>query len=285
MDVLSDLMWQGIQYAISHFFNECFSALSGGMVSTMSVAQELLDSVFVTNTIHTTQIIAGMLLTIMICVESLQTYILHSHGEPSDPGGLLIRVAMAAATITSVPWIITTVYKWGTEVAMAIADVQSLQAADIEPFTAILSTTGASIAMLLAGIIAFFIWCLILVQTGIRAVELAFLAVAGPIMSIGLISQSKGLFGTWWKEVIVISLSQATQVFLIKGAVVSLTLYTFDGIIQWLFFIGWLWVAYKSPSVLRQFAYSTGMGGAAGGVVQQGGTLVIMKRMMTKGVA
>lgn len=279
-------MWEGIQKAIANIFNESFNALSGGMVNSMSKALVILDSPFVAQTILTAQIIAGTLLGIKIAVDAIQTYIMHSHGEATDPGGLLIRAATSAAAISSVPWITKTVYSWGTEVAMAVANVQSVEAQNLSPFALLQNPAeNPAVLMLIAGIIGLFIWALILVQTGIRAVELSFLAVAGPIMSVGLTSPDKGLFSVWWKELIVICLSQASQVFLIKGAMISLTMFSFEGLIQFLFFIGWLWVAYKSPSVLRQFAYSTGMGGAVGGATQQVGTLLIMRRMFTGGAA
>lgn len=50
------------------------------------------------------------------------------------------------------------------------------------------------------GIVSLVLWVLILVQTGVRAVELAVLSVTGSVMSIGLTNPDQGTFSVWWRE-------------------------------------------------------------------------------------
>jgi len=44
--------------------------------------------------------------------------------------------------------------------------------------------------------------------------------------------------------------------------------------------IAWLWVAFKTPSVLKQFAYHTGVGSLASGATRMGQTIasVVIKK-------
>ncbi|MGB9847281.1 MAG: conjugal transfer protein TrbL family protein, partial [Desulfotomaculales bacterium] len=122
-----------------------------------------------------------------------------------------------------------------------------------------------------------------LIQMGIRSVEVAVLAAVGPIMAVGLTRADEGVAAVWWRELIVLSLSQAVQVFLIKGLLSTFMTLTFGADILKLFLlIGWLWVAFRTPTVLRQYAYHSGLGGAIGQTAQTAGTWYIMRRMFTK---
>lgn len=281
MDAIAQLIWAGVTTAILTLYNEFYSTVSGIMVSTMAVAIDLLSVPFVANTILLCQEIAGVLLVLKIMFDSWYTYIMHSNGEPSDAGGLLKRSVFAAFVVVASPWMAKSIYLWGTSVSMAIADTQSVDASQITVFSLIGNNPGVVLA--LGAIIALVIWVLILIQTAIRAVDLSFLSCAGAIMAVGLTSPDQGTFQVWWKELITLSLSQATQVFLVKGALVMLAVPNVPSALSLLLCIAFLWVAYKAPNTLRQFAYSTSMGGAVGGAVQQGGSIMIMRRLLARG--
>lgn len=281
MDAIAKLIWAGVSTAIVSLYNEFYSTVSGIMVSTMGMGIALVSVPFVSNTILLCQEIAGVLLTLKIMFDSWYTYILHSNGEPSDAGGLLKRAILAAFVVVASPWMAKSIYLWGTSVSMAIADTQAVDATQISVFSLLGNNPGVVLA--LGAIIALVIWALILIQTAIRAVDLAFLSCAGAIMSVGLTSPDQGVFQVWWRELITLSLSQATQIFFVKGALVMLAIPQVSSGLSLLFCIAFLWVAYKSPNTLRQFAYSTGMGGAVGGAVQQGGSILIMRKMLTRG--
>lgn len=104
------------------------------------------------------------------------------------------------------------------------------------------------------------------------------LCVAGPVMAVGLTQENEGLMGLWWRELLVLSVTQAAQVFLLKGAL---------GMgITWspLLAVAFLWVAVRAPSVLRTMAYHTGVGTATGSAAQAAGTAVIFRRLAARGV-
>jgi hypothetical protein len=47
--------------------------------------------------------------------------------------------------------------------------------------------------------------------------------------------------------------------------------------------IGWLWVTYKTPGWLKGYVYSSGTSKAAGGAVQSGGQMLLMRTIMRGG--
>lgn len=280
MSVLSNLIWDGFTQTLTNIYNSLLNALSGGMVDSMSAAVQILDSAYVSNIVLTAQVIAGSLLALKLAYDTLFTYILHAHGEPTDAGTILVRMAMAAAGIAAVPWLARKLYSACTDLASQVAGSQAIDSSQFSPFVML---TNPTIILTIVAIIGLLVWLLILVQTAVRAVELSVLSVVGPVMAVGLTNADQGLFAVWWKELVVLSMSQVIQIFLVKGALTSLSLVSVGSLMQMLFFLAWLWVAYKTPAVLRQFAYSTGVGGAVAGGVQQGGTILLMRRVFAGG--
>jgi hypothetical protein len=281
LGVLADLIWQGFNSTLTNLYNSLIAGLTGGMLGSMAAALQILDSVYVGNVIVDAQIVGGSLLALKILYDTLYTYILHANGEPADYGGFLVRAAMAAAAVSGAPWMARQVYSACTDLALQITGSQAVDSGQLSPFV-VLSNPG--VIFTLVAITGLVLWILILIQTGVRAVELAVLSVTGSVMAVGLTSPDQGTFSVWWRELVVLSMSQVIQIFLVKGALSSMSLVALDTIMQMFFFIGWLWVAYRTPAVLRQFAYSTGVGGAAAGAVQQGGTLLLMRRMLARGI-
>ncbi|GBF35412.1 membrane protein TraL [Desulfocucumis palustris] len=281
MGVLANLIWEGFVNVLAKLYNNLVTSLTGGMLNSMAAALQILDSTYVRNVIVDAQVIGGSLLTLKILYDTLYTYILRANGEPTDPGGLLFRVSMAAAVVGGAPWIARQVYSACTDLATEIAGSQAIDSSQLSPFVAL---TNPGVIITLVAIAGLVLWILILIQTGVRAVELAVLSITGSVMAVGLTSPDQGTFAAWWRELVVLSMSQVIQIFLVKGALSSLTLVSVGTVMQMFFFLGWLWVAYRTPAVLRQFAYSTGIGGAAAGTAQQAGYLLIMRRIFTRGV-
>nr|WP_156276696.1 conjugal transfer protein TrbL family protein [Moorella glycerini] len=251
----------------------------------MALALQILDSAYVQSAVHLAQAVAGSLLAVKVGAEALQAYILHTHGDPgADPGGLLKRTAVAAAIIGAGPWLVKTVYTWGNDLAQSVANLSAVNPNPVNFLDTLVSLGTTPTLILIADIAALGIWVLILIQTGIRAVEVAALAAVGPFMAVGLTRADEGVAAVWWRELVVLSGSQALQTFLVKGFLATIVTFTFNSDVLKLFLlIGWLWVAFKTPAVLRQFAYHTGLGGAMGQAGQTAGTMYIMRRMFMRG--
>ena len=117
------------------------------------------------------------------------------------------------------------------------------------------------------------------VQIGIRGAELALMSVLGSIMALNLTSSNRSLWSSWFKQIIIICVSPAIQLFMINGALVLLTIEGF-GSIHILLTFGWLWATVKAPAFVKQFAYTNGVGGAVGGTAKQAGSMALMRAMM-----
>lgn len=271
-----------ISDAIISFFNELLNEqielVTTAMASMFSMALNLMDEDYVRNTILVAQVISGGIMAVRIAYHALTTYILYQNDDESaDPKKLLFDTVTGAALVTGTPWIAAWTYSLGTVLARDIANVIGVTSQ--EP--AILSIVlGSGFSFILIAIVAAVLLLLILFQAAVRAVEVCLLAVMGPILAVGGLNSE--LFSAWWKNLLVVSLTQAVQIFLIKGAFVNMALTNREIGNHLLFTFGFLWVAYKTPSVLKEYAYSTGTAQAAGGAAQQAGTYVLMRRMFTR---
>ncbi|KYH30771.1 conjugal transfer protein TrbL family protein [Neomoorella mulderi] len=286
MDVIANLIINAINKFLAGIMENALTTFAAFAGNEMALALQILDSVYVQNAINLAQTVAGSLLAVKVGAEALQVYILHVHGDPgADPGGLLKRSAMAAAAVGCGPWMARTVYKWGNDLALSVANLSAVSQNPANFIDTIVSVGTTPFLIMITAIAAIVIWALILIQTGIRAVEVAALAAVGPIMAVGLTRADEGVAAVWWRELIVLSASQALQTFLVKGFLATVMTFTFNSDVLKLFLlIGWLWVAFKTPAVLRQFAYHTGLGGAMGHAGQTAGTWYIMRRMFIRGV-
>lgn len=276
---LVDLIWDGVMNVFQKIYSNLLDVFGSLVVSFTAESLNILNSDYVVQTTIYIQGIALSLLALKALADCLIKYILFQNGESIDAGGFLIRIAASVAVITSVPWIIRTIYTFGTSLAMEIVDVRTLQGGEFSLFK---SLENPAITVLIAGIAGMVLFVLVVVQSYIRAVELAVLSVIGPGMAVGLLNTDGGLFSIWWKELLVISMSQVIQIFLLKGSLACMGLLN-SPISNVITLIAWLWVAYKTPTVLRQYAYSSGVGGAAGNVAQQAGSMYILRRAVLKG--
>jgi hypothetical protein len=290
MGIISNL----INNAIIDFFTglvdaalSIFTAFAG---NEMAVALQILETPYIQNAIVLSRALAGTLLGVKVAAEAFKTYILYSSGDPgAEPLNLLRRAAFSAFMVGAGPWAVENVYKFGNDIAKAIAMLPSTSV-DTNPLipifrhTAISVPISSSITLAITAVISIIIWALILIQTGIRAVEIAFLAVSGPIMAVGLTLPDEGVWSVWWRELIVLSISQAVQTFMIRGFLsTAANIFFSSPMLNMLMLIGWLWVAFKTPAVLRQFAYHSGMGSAIGHAGQTAGSMYILRRMMMRG--
>lgn len=284
MEVIANLIISAINQFLSTIFENALTTFAQFAGNEMALAVRILDSVYVQNAIRFAQTLAGSLLALRVGVEATRSYILHLHGDPgADPGGLLKRTALAAGAIGAGPWLVKNVYLWGSSLADSVAHLGAVGQPSSPLDTIITFAATAPFLIIITSLIAIVIWALILIQMGIRSIEVALLAVVGPVMAVGLTRVDEGVAAVWWRELVVLSASQAVQVFLVKGLLATVMTITFGADLLKLFLlIGWLWVAFKTPAVLRQFAYHSGLGAAIGHTAQTAGTWYLMRRMFTR---
>ncbi|OCZ51343.1 conjugal transfer protein TrbL family protein [Dehalobacter sp. TeCB1] len=277
----SSLLGGAVQSFFENLFNQIINFFATTLVNIMSTSTDVLQLPFVQNGIHYAQGLAFVVLVLKTMNEAFQTYILHQNGDPeADPGGLLIRTGQAVAIVATLPWILPQLFIFGTKVATDVANL-STGKMGLEDWGIFLKSPGTmSMVIILMGLGMAIILLLIGIQTMIRGAELALMAVIGPILALNITSNNQDLWSSWFKQVIIICVSQAVQIFMVKGAFSLMTNeISANGL---LLVLGWLWIALKSPAFLKQFAYSSGFTGAVGGGVKQAGSMYMMRRMLAR---
>jgi len=277
----SNILIRSINDFLVHVLNDVMAFFAGGIAREHEMALRILDQPFVVGAIQLAQVVAGSLLVLKIGVEILRNYILFSSGSSEvNPFKLVKRSMYAATMIAGGPWLARNVFGYGAYLAVSISQVPVI-AEGTNPLGAILANpVSVGFGFLLVFIAMVVFWVLIYVQSIIRGVEVAFLSVAGPIMAVGLTGSDEGAWAVWWRELVVVSLSQAVQMLMLTGFFASLAT---GQVFNWYsMFVGvaWLWVAFKTPSVLKQFAYHTGAGSLASGATRMGQNVasVIIKK-------
>lgn len=286
-NLVNEAIERFFQNLIESAINTFLSLINGINTVTVSV----LDLPIVNKTILYTQGLAASILVMKFVFELWYNHMLRQNGDPdADLQGVFVNLARSVFMISAVPWLTKQVYMWGTAVASDIVNLdgagsplnQSSQF--LQVLGQVQQALGASIVIAaVAIIIALVLFLIILIQAFVRAAELAVVAVSGSLMALGLTNDSSQMFQTWWRELLSLSLAQAVQIFLLKVSFYAMTMGTSVPILNLLFFTGFMWVTYKSPAVLKQYLYSSGVGSAAGGAARSVGSMVLMRRMIMRG--
>ncbi len=254
---------------------------------------DILDTEFIQGSINAAQWIAVSLLSVKIAVEMLRIYILFNTGDSGVyPERFLQRVIYSVAMIFGSPWLATFVFNLGAEFALSFSRVPVVDLTDNNPLLVLIQSVllgGAilnfGLAITLIGFVIF--WLIIIIQTIIRAVELAFACVSAPLMAIGLTHYEEGIWASWWRNLVVLAMSQAVQMFFLTGffsAVMGLVAMDVEiTFVNLMLPCAWLYVAYRSPAMLKEMSYHTGTGQTISGGVRSYVTPVI-RSMLTRGV-
>lgn len=274
---------------ITQWVEKFISGFSGILGLIMGTASDVLHERFILWGIAYAQALALSIIATKIAAESLSTYILYTNGDPdSDPSGLVVRAAQSVGTILSIPWILWTMFQAGTAIAKDVINIPGYQHQELNllMFGYTLENLVAVLAILI--IVAVIFLVIIFLQTNIRAAELGLLAIIGSILALNLTSPNRTYFSSWLKRVLVVTCTQGIQLLLIKAAFYSLATSIFTPgdmnavLAAFGKFFGWLWVAYKTPDVLQQVVYSSGVSNVAGGAASQAGTMMLMRKVIFK---
>lgn len=281
MSFFEEIMKKGFEAVMRSLVDESVTAFEKmiGWVSAQSI--NVLDISVVTEGILYTQGLALALLGTKVAFESWVTYQLRLNGDPdADPGGLLMTTMSAVAVIGSIPWILRQMYTFGMSI---LYDITQLPGVSQEEGGGVLlhfidgqsGQIGAILA--LAIIAAIIITIFISFQSFIRAIELGHHGVIGSMMALGLTNSNT--YGTWWRELVAMSLTPAYQMFGLKlcFALLERVAFNVDPYVSIALFIAALYVTYKGPSFIKRYAYSTGLGGAVGSGVKTAGNLLAMR--------
>ncbi|MCY9763217.1 DUF6045 family protein [Paenibacillus alvei] len=287
---IGDMIQESIEKWFTNLAADAVNAFLEFLNAVNGISSSVLDLPVVIDAIAYSQALALAILVAKFAFEIWYNNMLRQDGDSdSDLSGVMIRGSQAIAVVCAVPWIVRQAYKWGSDIA---GDVAALPGVNYETMRtpleqlihSALSSQFYPLLISLAVLFALIILIIVLVQTFIRAAELAVAAAVGSFMALGLTNPNSQAFQSWWREVLNLSLAQAVQMFLIKCSFFALLNFNAAAWVNVMLFVGFVWVTYKSPTILKQYVYSTGFGRATAGAAQQVGSMAIMRRVMAKGV-
>lgn len=276
--------------AILSFLIRVVLAPLNAMLVAFATAGELHDLFGypgVSNLIAGAQGIAAAILAVRVAWDAFQLATLRAEGAPTDPGGLAKRTVMTAAAIAGGPWVAEQALYVGNDLAQVVAHaglgggLTQLSG----HLGALLQTLQASTMympiLLLVGVV---IVILCFLQAVVRTIEITLAAIVSPLMALGFMSGG-GTADVWWRELLVIASAQGVQLTLLYLAASLLVApapgLASMGLAPWLF-LGACWVAWRTPHILRQYAYHTGAGsaaGAAGNMAANAGARVLLSKL------
>lgn len=212
---------------------------------------------------------------------AIRLYIIRDVGEDVPRMVLFRRTVTAIILMVAIPYIVTTLTALSAAVGTAIVGGGVAQgftllgtsdtAQALNGLTLISSPGEILIYLVIFGGIALGILILAF-QALIRSVELAIAFTFGPVFAVSAIGAddmfTSGTFGVFWREVVVLATTPVIQLWLLKLTMGMLSQSPF-------LVAAAIWVAIKTPSILRQYAYSSGMKQAGGSGLAQAAMLAI----------
>lgn len=285
--------------ALAHLINAIFDGIvnvfSALISDVMKLSLSVLDFPIVVDGIKYAQALALALLVLKTMNEGFQTYILYQNGDSSaDPTGLLVRTAQSVAVIACLPWIVGQLFAFSTKMVSDVSNIgtNSITAETLKSAATLqgaANTVNNSLAMSILLLIMVIALIIVAVQASIRGAELALMSVIGPILALNITSTNRELWGSWFKQVTVICVTQAIQLFMLRGVSFLFMnqnpisshggtlnqILTSQPATRFLLAFGWLWITIKSPKFMQQFTHSTGFSGSAGRTAASGGRQLV----------
>ncbi len=239
---------------------------------------------FAQSVIGLSQAAAAGVLAMRLAWEAYQNSTLRAEGVPTDPGSLLKRTVASAIAIGVGPFLAEQAFLAANSLASAIvgligfsAQPAMVQSSLAGMATGLLSGATADFSMIIFGLAFVALLPLVLISALIRSLEALVLIILAPVLALGFMSGG-GTADAWLRELLVICGAQTVQVLMVYLAVsfvVNPSQATANAATFGLWGLFWgiaaLWVALRSPSVIRQYAYHSG----AGGVMNQGLGMVL----------
>lgn len=284
---VQELVGNILQFLLNMLLQPLYSLLDSllGIYAEAGALRDLLSVPWVNNLILGTQAIAGAVLVCRLGLEAFKLATLRAEGAPTNPSMLFGRTIQAALGIAIGPFFVKQAIIVGNELARGIAN--SSVAGGRLTFTVsdLLGVhSNASPLWTLAILVGLVLMCIAFIQAVIRTIEITLAAIISPFAALGYMAGG-GMADNWIREVIILACSHALQMLLVymsTSFVFSPNQYNVSAVMQPFYFLGTVWVALKTPKILRNYAYHTGLSNTAGSV---GHTVVqtAIRQAMIKG--
>ncbi len=287
------LFMSGLSAFMQGILSGALGLLAQVLSGISSYALTAAQQPWVQGAIDVSTAVAGGLIFLNLVYRGLTEYVLWNEGSSSDVTGTLgkgvMRVALYGLAGTTLAY---GVFNFGIELAAAYMAAPLAASVTVAQSltTDIASAPGVAIGtvlFLLFGVVAALIALLVVtLQMAVRQAELVYYVVAAPIVALGWFNRDGGVWSSWWRGLVVLSLSQAVQWLGLKGMLASVQplmegtgasaglTATPEMFLVILLMIGWAWATVKGPHLLQQWSYRSGVAGAGGyigGMVMQSG--------------
>lgn len=290
-------MEDAIRKAVEWIFSVLTTDISKGIWDLFAALFENPVIIFQDDDIRFVQVfmttLALGLLPLLIIIQSMRLSAARALGVNTMPPEVLVhRAVVAGAACTSISTVAWLLITFGDNITKTFAklglDLTLLKLLFEAP-------TGGGLGIIFLVIILLIGAILLTIQKAIISAELAAMLAFGPVSGLSLLHGEGGFFNTWLRETASLVLTPMIQLiitWLFLRKVVDLflivdintgTVAIPNSIEAWwqarLLTLGYLWVIWRCPAWLRQFAYSAGHGDL---LVQGGasvGRFVVMRKM------
>lgn len=268
-------------FMLGYFFEPVFDALVealGYLMITPSFDDPSMT--YVKLTMQHFQIIAGCLLVLTFGFRLFKIKVGAVTGGQTEPlPDMIFRALMSAAMIPGLPYFLD----WLINVNRALIEYIQARGVDLTKSLNLLSFPDGSGILLLVAFIIFIVALIgLTVSNAIRIAELCILYVFAPIMAVSYTGKGE-TFQIWITQAISVTFTQALQFFLVG---LSMNMVGELNATKWWTLIapiGAIVVAIRGPQLLKQYIYSSGVGGFATGMAQSATSGAIYARMMKLG--
>jgi len=254
---LFDNIFDGfISKLMRSMYTRLIEVLMLGMNSVMSLAGNFLRLDIIHEALNFTTALAISLLIPKVLFEIINTYFLFRAGDPdADIKNLIIRIMFACFVVATSATIYQILFDFGVDLGNDVAVLVSVgrtTAGDLH-----VSPGGTSLLL----IIYMFILMMVYFQMLVRGAEMAVYKVLMPLFSLNLTSVNQGYFGAFMRQSLVVCLSQVLQILLFK---ITLSVLVVDSAGSLLPGIAFAWITFRSPKLLKEITYSSGLGSSVG---------------------
>jgi hypothetical protein len=198
--------------------------------------------------------------------------------ENRTPKQIVMKAVYGAVLASCMPYLLNLLLNINNAWVQFIADQGiKIGQGQVGVFSQIIrfDPAGASAALIIAALLFVILLLILGIQYIIRLGELTVLMLVAPLAAMTMVNEEMNLMPVWWRESVATVFIQSVQVPIL--AIILNMLGSGTDLGAYLLAIGLMIVLIKSPTVLKQFIYSSGAGRgvmrAAGGV----GRMAIMR--------
>lgn len=236
---------------------------------------------------HTLMAVAGTLLGVYIAYIALTRWVLWNESTADFDGTVLFKSILRATLYFGVSGgLVVLVYRFGLDLGWALMGT-SLTAGThtlhglfhniLSGATQMSGEIGMVLLSVLVLALAVVLLAVIFVETLERSAELIVYLLAAPFVALGQLNPDGGTWSSWWRSLVVLSLSQAVQLLCLKGMAGTVQLIpalshrnpgggSLATMLALLLDVGWLLVGVRGPHLLKEWSYRSGFAGMAGWV-------------------